>query len=125
VDVDQHIAYWRSGGEEDLAAAESLLQQGHARHALFFAHLAVEKLLKAHVCRATRDVAPRTHDLLRLAEIATLPMEARERGFFARFQRYCFLGRYPDRQTTDAPTEAASAVAEAREVIAWLTSLLP
>jgi HEPN domain-containing protein len=39
---------------------------------LFFAHLALEKLLKAHVCRATRDLAPRVHALLRLAERAGL-----------------------------------------------------
>ena len=30
--------------------------------------LAVEKMLKAHMCRATGDLAPRKHPLLRLAE---------------------------------------------------------
>ncbi len=66
VDVDKHIGYWKGGAEEDIAAAGSLLETGHPRHALFFAHLAVEKMLKAHVTKATGDIPPKIHDLLRL-----------------------------------------------------------
>ncbi len=42
VNVAKHIEYWKGGAEEDIAAAGSLLEKGHPRHALFFAHLAVE-----------------------------------------------------------------------------------
>lgn len=54
----------------------------------FFAHLALEKLLKAHVCRTTNDLAPRIHALLRLAERAELPISESHRLFLARFDRY-------------------------------------
>ncbi len=72
VDVAKQIDYWRTGGDEDFAAAESLVEEGHLRHGLFFAHLAVEKILKAHVTRQTREVPPRIHNLVRLAEMAGL-----------------------------------------------------
>jgi hypothetical protein len=32
--------------------------RGRTRHGLFFAHLALEKTLKAHVCRATNENWP-------------------------------------------------------------------
>jgi HEPN domain-containing protein len=49
MNVSKQIDYWRTSGDEDFAAAESLLERGHLRHCLFFAHLAIEKMLKAHV----------------------------------------------------------------------------
>lgn len=42
MNVDEQIEYWRTGSAEDLAAAESLIEKGHLRHGLFFAHLALE-----------------------------------------------------------------------------------
>ncbi len=42
MDVPKQVDYWRIGGQEDLAAAKSLLEKGHLRHGLFFAHLALE-----------------------------------------------------------------------------------
>ena len=63
MDVSKQVDYRRIGGQEDLAAAKSLLEKGHLRHGLFFAHLALEKLLKAHVTRQTKDIPPRIHNL--------------------------------------------------------------
>jgi len=48
VNVPEHIDYWKTSSDEDFAAAELLLDKDHLRHALFLAHLAVEKMLKAH-----------------------------------------------------------------------------
>ena len=47
MDVQKQIEFWKVSAEEDFAAAESLLEKGHFRHCLFFAHLAVEKMLKS------------------------------------------------------------------------------
>ena len=74
MNVKRQINYWRCGAEEDLAAARSLLEKEHLRHALFFGHLAMEKMLKAHVTRETKSVPLRMHNLVRLAEIAGLPL---------------------------------------------------
>ena len=72
VDVPKQIEYWRTNSDEDFAAAQSPLEKGHLRHSLFFAHLAIEKMLKAHVTRQTKDVPPRSHNLIRLAKLAHL-----------------------------------------------------
>jgi HEPN domain-containing protein len=96
VDIDKHIHYWRSGAEEDFEVAGELLARGHSRHALFFAHLALEKLLKALVCRTTNDLAPRTHNLVRLAEGSSLLLESHHTDILADMNAFCFEGRYPD-----------------------------
>ncbi len=50
MDVSKQIDYWKTGAEEDFAAAQSLPEKGHFRHSLFFAHLALEKMLKLMWC---------------------------------------------------------------------------
>ena len=125
MDVEKQIDYWRKGAEEDIAAAGALLEKQHPRHALFFGHLAIEKMLKAHVARTLKDIPPRTHDLLRLADTAGISLSGEQRAFLARFQQYCLEGRYPDYQPV-APSreEAESGLRKAQEVLSWLTSLL-
>ena len=125
VDIQKHIDYWRSGAEEDMAAAGSLLEKGHPRHALFFAHLAVEKMVKALVVKATDGVPPKIHDLLRLAELAGLAPSDERREFLAYLQRYCLEGRYPDRRPA-APSgrDAEAVLHRAEEVLEWLSRLL-
>jgi HEPN domain-containing protein len=53
-------------------------------------------MLKAHICRATADLAPKIHTLLRLAERTGLAYSEEQRVFLARFDRYQIEGRYPD-----------------------------
>jgi HEPN domain-containing protein len=125
MDVQRQIEYWLGGSQDDIEAAAVLLEKHKLRQSLFFAHLAVEKALKAHVSKATGGAAPRTHDLLRLAELAALPIEPSRRMFLARLQRYCLEGRYPDfSPETLAQDEARSELNKAREVRTWLTQQL-
>ncbi len=70
MDVEKQIEHWRQGSAEDWEVAIKLVEDGKSRHDLFFAHLALEKILKALVCRQTRDVPPRIHNLSRLSELA-------------------------------------------------------
>lgn len=56
-DIERHVAYWSSTAAEDVASAELLVRNGHTRQGLFFMHLALEKILKAHVTRTVKDVA--------------------------------------------------------------------
>jgi HEPN domain-containing protein len=43
-----YIEYWKSTAEKDWEAVGHLFEKGDYLHALFFAHLVLEKLLKAH-----------------------------------------------------------------------------
>jgi len=121
IDVEKQIAYWRDSAVEDWQVAGELINLGRTRHGLFFAHLALEKLLKAHICRATADLAPRIHTLLRLAERTGLAFSEEQRVFLARFDRYQVEGRYPD--LLPLPPDQGAARAElkaAGELFQWL-----
>ncbi|TKJ36338.1 MAG: DNA-binding protein [Planctomycetes bacterium B3_Pla] len=125
VDVGKQIDYWRTGGDEDFAAAESLLEKDHLRHSLFFMHLAIEKMLKAHVTRQTRDVPPRIHNLIRLAEIAKLKLDEERKEFLREFGAYQLEGRYPD--FVQVPVESGLArdeMSRAGEMLIWLKKQL-
>jgi len=125
VDVAKQIDYWRTGGDEDFAAAESLLEKGHLRHSLFFAHLAVEKMLKAHVTRQTRHVPPRMHNLVRLAEMAGLSPDSEQEKFLRSFDMYQIEGRYPDSTQVLMDSKIArDKLAAAGETLKWLKAQL-
>ena len=72
MDVSEQVAFWRTSAREDFEAACELVEAGRTRHGMFFAHLAIEKALKAHVCMRTSRVPPRVHNLVRLAEFPAI-----------------------------------------------------
>ena len=47
LDVAQIVAYWVTEAEEALGVADHLVAKADYSYALFFGHLAVEKVLKA------------------------------------------------------------------------------
>lgn len=105
--------------------ATDLIQREKPRYGLFFAHLALEKTLKAHVCRATKDLAPRTHALLRLAELSQLWVSPEQRLFLSEFDRYQMEGRYPeDLISPPSPEEGRVQLEKAREMFQWLMQQL-
>ena len=125
VDVPKQIEYWRTSSDEDFAAAQSLLEKGHLRHSLFFAHLAIEKMLKAHVTRQTKDIPPRTHNLLRLAKLAQLKLDPVQLDFLREFNLYQLEGRYPD----DKPMSIGlgltrKEIQKAEKILVWLKTQL-
>lgn len=125
MDVQRQIEYWLNGSQEDIEAAAVLMEKRKIRQGLFFAHLAVEKLLKAHVTKATDAVPPRIHDLLRLADLAGIALPPQRRAFLARLQRYCLEGRYPDFHPAATNCEEAQIeLNEAQETRSWLANQL-
>lgn len=125
MDVNKQVEYWKAGSAEDFAAAESLLEKGHLRHCLFFAHLAVEKMLKALVTQHTGDVPPRTHNLLRLAQLAGLKPDREQQSLLGRFDVYQLEGRYPDSQQIALSLDIARReLQEAMEIVRWLKAQL-
>ena len=59
-----------SRADDNLDTAEKLFSAGKYHHCLFFAHLSLEKLLKALVIKETKEHALPTHNLTKLAEDA-------------------------------------------------------
>lgn len=125
IDIDKQILYWRTSAEEDWTAGQFLLKGNRIRHGLFFVHLAVEKILKAHVCKTIRDLAPRTHNLTRLAETAKLALNDSQLDCLAELNQFNIEGRYPDSlMPVPSPREAKEYFLRAGEIYEWLTNQL-
>lgn len=125
MNIRKQIDYWKTSSDEDFAAAESLLEKGHLRHCLFFAHLAVEKMLKAYVTRQTNDIPPRIHNLIRLAEIAKLKLDSERVEFLREFGIYQLEGRYPDFEQVPVDSGLArEEISRAKEMLIWLKTQL-
>ena len=122
VDVDRQVDYWREGADEDWDVATSLVKDGKSRHGLFFARLALAKTLKALVCRRTRDIPPRIHNLVRLGGLAGLEPDGRQADLLADMNQFNLEGRYPEfRRPAPSLEEAADYLARSQEVLTWLT----
>lgn len=125
IDIQKQIACWRDGASEDLEAAHDLIAAKRVRHGLFFVHLALEKALKAHVCKQTNQLAPRIHDLLRLAVLAKLDISQEQKDFLSKVTFYNMQGRYPDVVFPIPSLERAKQYLErAKEMTEWLIKRL-
>ncbi len=119
------IVFHLNGAAEEWAVAGELLEKNHLRHALFFAHLTLGKILKAHVCKTTEDLAPRLHDLLRLLDLAQIALPQWDRDQLRLLGIYQMAGRYPD-QMPQLPTleQARERFQEAGRIYRWLLQRL-
>ena len=82
----------------DLDVAGAMFEKEKYPYALFLGHLALEKLLKALVVRATDNHAPFTHSLPLLAEKTGLKIPQKTMRALARFMEFHFEARYPNDQ---------------------------
>ncbi len=122
-EIRAQVKYWRDGAAEELACAEMLARGGHARQALFFAHLALEKALKAHVTQATGAVAPKTHSLTVLARLSGLSLDAQTMDVLGIFNQFCVTGRYPDESSGGMTRkEVELRITQAHEMLRCLTA---
>jgi len=121
VDIAKQIAFWRDSAKEDWDVARQLVDNGRTRHGLFFAHLALEKILKAIVCKQSQDLAPRLHNLSRLAELAALALDTGKMEIIAEMNAFHIEGRYPESLTKPLTREEAlNYMAGAEGVFQWL-----
>ena len=96
IDIDKQIAYWITGATDDLESAKILIESNRLLHGLFFCHLVIEKAIKANVVKQTGEIAPRSHNLLYLSEIAKLVLTEDDEIFLGILMKYQLQGRYPD-----------------------------
>jgi len=124
-DVLGQINYWRNGAIEDWEVASQLVEGGKSRHGMFFAHLALEKLLKAHICKKTGKLAPKIHNLVRLAEVAELQLKPEDVDTLAEMNEFNLEGRYPI-SFVSPPTkkESQEYMKKAKVMFEWLTQKL-
>lgn len=125
INVDKQVEYWRNGASEDWQVGKELIGRNHFRHELFFLHLALEKILKANVCRKTNDIAPPIHNLTRLADKAGLGLTEAQQNLLAEANEFNIEGRYPE-LLLPVPTqeEVNNFMVRAEETYKWLIKQL-
>lgn len=129
LDIAQVVAFWTTEAEEALEVAHHLVAKADYSYALFFGHLAVEKMLKAlYVAKRARH-APPLHNLLRLARAVELDMDAAKAEQLTTVTAFNLEARYPDfkrsfRQVC-TPEYTAQQMAMIEELMQWLRSHLP
>lgn len=96
INIEKQIAYWKTVASDDLDSAKILIEKNRLLHGLFFCHLVIEKVIKAHVVKHTKEVAPRSHNLIFLSEKANLEFNEDDEILLGILMKYQLQGRYPD-----------------------------
>ncbi len=125
----EHIKYWLESAKHDLDTAESMYASGKYDWCLFVGHLVLEKVLKANfVARNDNNMPPKTHNLVRLAEISEIDLSDRRRILLDKITDFNLQTRYPDyklsfykRCTEEYSKEYFN---EIKELHIWLNSLI-
>ncbi len=90
------IDFWVEEALEALQVAEHLYEKGDYSYALFFGHLAIEKILKALYVSKRDEHAPHIHNLVRLAELSAIPLTENHKDNLVKITAFNLESRYPD-----------------------------
>jgi len=127
--VKRAITYWQEEAKEALQVADHLYEKQDYSYALFFGHLAIEKILKALYVARRNEQAPPVHNLVRLAEVAGLAMDAQRKDSLIRITTFNLEARYPDesRNFRKICTEEFTRLELTRikELFQWLNNMIP
>jgi len=95
-EIGTQINYWKEGAEDDFLTATLLIKNNRILHGLFFCHLTIEKILKAHIAKHSKDIPPKIHNLVRLLERTNLSLEEKDLELLEVLMIYLLEGRYPE-----------------------------
>jgi len=126
--MNKRVQSWINGAEEALTIAEQQLDSGRHLWAIFFCHLAIEKMLKAAVIDKTGQLAPKTHNLRYLVGLAGLRADGPHFEFISVLNDVSVPTRYPEdlgQSLTDYSQEVAeSYLKKAREAVNWISAFV-
>ena len=123
-EMEDLVRRWREDAREDMELARDILTRGKHRHAMFFAHLALEKALKALVMRATEETPPKIHNLVTLAERTGVSFGEERTKLLSAMNFYQSAGRYLDsRDAGIDPERATRNFQRSERMFEWLINL--
>jgi HEPN domain-containing protein len=96
IDIEKIITHWISRSDQDFDTLLNLYKTKDYHWALFIGHLVIERLLKALIVKKTRNHAPLTHDLRRLAKLAELDLDADQKRYLDTITTFNLNARYDD-----------------------------
>lgn len=94
MDVTKQIECWRLSGRENLEWAEDFIKIKREIPGLFYTYLAIEKILKAHIVKITKDFPPRIHALSSLLSRTELTISDEQHELLGVLMKYHAEGRY-------------------------------
>lgn len=122
------VQQWITLSDYDVKTAEAMLRSKRYLYVLFCCQQAIEKRLKGYVTLATKLMPPKTHDLLRLAGLARIPLEEERELFLRRLNNYYIGTRYPEEVNALAreltSTLAKKYLNDTKECLTWLDALM-
>lgn len=93
----EHISYWVTTAEEDLARAQILFDKSDYVFSLFCLCLSIEKMSKAlWVCENANNYPPRIHEVKYIISDTSFVPDGIQSLFIDTIQKYQIEGRYPD-----------------------------
>ena len=127
--IDEHINYWLNSADHDLDTAESLFSAGKYDWCLFLGHLVLEKGLKSFYVKDNENrMPPKTHNLVKLAEKTTIPLNAELKLFLDEVNDFNLEVRYPEYKQefykTCTKKFAEEYLNRIKEHYKWIKSLL-
>ena len=128
IDVEKLKKFWKEEAEEAFRVADHLIEKEDFSYALFFGHLALEKLLKALCVQKHQAHAPPIHNLVRLAKFADLKFDLQTENDLIMVTAFHIESRYPDYKrsfrdkcTRDFTNQNMMTI---ERIFKWLKSLL-
>jgi HEPN domain-containing protein len=125
-DIERVKTYWLTEAEEALQVAGHLVEKADYSYALFFGHLAIEKLLKALYAARVQEHAPPIHNLLRSARGAGLELDETHTDALVKITAFNIEARYPDMKRAFrqkcTPEYTRHQMILIKEVFQWLRS---
>jgi HEPN domain-containing protein len=119
---------WAAQSLYDIETAKAMLDAGRYLYVLFCCQQAVEKMLKALIAKRTRELPPRLHNLMRLAEVASLTIPEDTAHLFRRLTDFYIASRYPEELEAATWNVDSSQVQQTyvatEEVLRWLSAVL-
>jgi len=115
---------WLALADYDLETARHMLATGRYLYVVFLCHLALEKMLKAHVAEITQDVPTKTHDLIYLVKKCELEVPENHLDFIGKINTASIPTRYPEdlqRSLKEYPKSVAKDyLDQTMELVKWL-----
>ncbi len=128
MDVQKIKDFWIEEATESLQVTRHLYEKKDYSYALFFAHLAIEKILKAIYVSRKNEHAPFIHNLQRLAELSGIQLNDAKRDALIKITTFNLESRYPDekRSFRNKCTEefTKNEIEETEDIFKWLKSMI-
>jgi HEPN domain-containing protein len=112
--------HWVELAEYDLETAEAMFRTKRYVYVVFMCHLCIEKMLKGCVVEFADRFPPKTHSLVRLAEIAGIEFPEKLRKFVTYLSDKSVVTRYPEDLKDFTRAVARSCLKNTREAFKWL-----